>query len=233
VKVNKTNDESKPTTGRGKPCKDRPWLWIEKKIMRTIRDVFDATNDVSSALALCLAMTEIASDEQSDTFTKPIAEIAKRAGLKYRTTISMLSRFEELRFIRIERNTVPGTKLQAPSTYTLCNHCIPLCNGRIQRSLPRGMKNNEKSENNNNEKPARARETSAATPATEKSSILNLEEAEKLAADVEEYEKAHLADAEDEAENWKPSAIPESPLERARRMSIERADREATEAGYT
>ena len=153
--------------------------------MRSIREISDAKHDVSSALAMYLALTEIASDEQSDTFNRPIDEIARRAGVSYRTGASMLSRFEELKIIRVKRNMLPGTRLQAPSTYTLCNHCLPLgnhClslgNGRNQRSLLRVRKNKEESQKND-DKPAPAREAAkSAAPATTTSSS-SISEAEK------------------------------------------------------
>jgi hypothetical protein len=177
MEANDSNEQSKPNSGRGsKPCKERPWLWIEKAIVRTIRDVSDATNDVSSALAVKVALAEIASDEGSDTFTKSISEIAKRAGVKYRTATSMLGRFEALKIIAVQRNTIPGTKLQSPNTYTLGNHCLPLGNSRSQRSLPRYKKNREKSKKNDDEKPLRARDAEAAESS---SSLLSLEEAQK------------------------------------------------------
>jgi hypothetical protein len=146
--------------GRGKPSKTRPWLWMEKSIVRRIRDVFDATNDVSSALAIGVALAEIASDEGRDTFTRPIGEIGKRAGICYRTTASILDRFEQLEIIHVQRNAISGTKLKAPSTYTLCtlgNQCLSIGIGRIQGSLPRDMIKKEKRRKNDSDKPERAR----------------------------------------------------------------------------
>lgn len=163
MQSNNSNDESKDNsaTGRGKPCKERPWAWIEKAIVRMIRDVFDATNDVALALALYLALTEIASDEQSDTFTKPISEIAKRAGMSYRKAWSILQRFLALKIITIQCNTVTGTKLQSPSTYTLCTACISLCTDAEHSSKPRLKKKREESQKNVVEESARG--TAAAT----------------------------------------------------------------------
>jgi hypothetical protein len=160
MKRNQQAHESKiDNAGRGKPCKQRPWLWMEKAILRMIRDVFDATNDVSSALAVSVALAEIGSDEQSDTFTKSIREIAGRAGASYKSAARILSRFEALKIIAVERNKVPGTKEHAPSTYTLCtlgNDYPTLGNDRIPPSFPRMMNNKKKSKKNDVEKPARA-----------------------------------------------------------------------------
>jgi hypothetical protein len=135
---NNSNEESNPgdnsATGRRKQCKERPWCWLEKTILRTIGDIFDATNDEASARSVYLALSEIASDEQSDTFTTPMSSIARRAGVSYRTVSTILNQFEQLKLVAVTRNTITETKLQLPNTYTLGN-------SRLQASLPRIRKN--------------------------------------------------------------------------------------------
>jgi hypothetical protein len=176
----KSNDDSAQTQdsalGRGKPCKERPWCWQEKRVLRTIDNIFDATNDAAAARSVYLAMTEIASDEQSDTFTKPIANIARRAHVSYRTASEKLKRFEALEIIRVERNTIPGTRELGPSTYTLGNGCLTLGNGGLQASLPRDKKNLKK---NLDDEPAREA-ASAPSPSEESSSSISVfEDAKK------------------------------------------------------
>jgi len=186
VNRNKESEQTQDSAdGRGKPGKKRPWCWQEKQILRTIGDIFDASNDVASARSVYVAITEIASDEQSDTFTRPIAEIERRAGVSRRTVASMLNRFEELKIIRVKRNMIPGTRFQAPSTYTLCNHCLslgnhclPLGNSRLQPSLPRIRKNKEESQKND-DKPARAREVATSAAATTTTTSSSISDAEK------------------------------------------------------
>jgi hypothetical protein len=99
--------------------KDGPFCWQTKKVLRLIRDHFDDTNSASSALAVYLSLTEIASDGKSEVFQRRILEIAERAGVSYKTAAKVLSRLEALSIIAITRNKISGTKENAPSTYTL------------------------------------------------------------------------------------------------------------------
>src|SRR5215472_4265110 len=88
--------------------KDGPWCWQSKAVMNIIADVFDATQDIGSARCVYVALCEIASDEGSETFTRPIKQIANRAAVCYRTTASLLNRFEALKLIAVERHFVEG-----------------------------------------------------------------------------------------------------------------------------
>jgi len=117
------------------------WCWQSKETLKTIGEIFDATNDTSSARSVYLALTQIASDEQSESFTKPIGEIARRAGVSYRTAARILSRFEAIRILRVDRNLVEGTKEHSASTYTLGNGCSTSGNDRNRPSLPKVQKN--------------------------------------------------------------------------------------------
>ena len=113
--------------------------------MKTIADVFDATQDIASARSVYIALSEIASDEGSEIFTRPIKQIADRAAVSYRTTASILTRFEALKLIAVERHVVEGTKERAPSTFTMLgNGCRTLGNGCCRLSLPRIEKETDK-----------------------------------------------------------------------------------------
>jgi molybdenum-dependent DNA-binding transcriptional regulator ModE len=121
--------------------KDGPWCWQHKEKLTMITDIFDATNDVNSARTIYVALTEFASDNGNETFTVPIAQIARRAGVSYRTAFAILNRFESLKLIAVKRQLVEGTKERAPSTYTMLgNQCITLCDSRNQASLPKVLK---------------------------------------------------------------------------------------------
>jgi hypothetical protein len=109
-----------------------------------IASIFDATNDVNSARSLYLALSEFASDNGTETFTESIAQIARRAGVSYRTTTSFMKRFESLKLIAIVRQTFPGTKLQAPNSYTMLgNSCLSVGN-ELLSSLPRVQRKKRK-----------------------------------------------------------------------------------------
>jgi hypothetical protein len=131
------NDEIKPRQIKV----DKPFCWQSKSAMKTMADIFDATRNTASARSVYVALSEIQSDEGSESFTRTIAQIASRAGVSYRTTTTILNCFEQANFIAVKRNTIAGTKLQAPSTYVLLgNHCLTIGNGKLN-PLPRLKKN--------------------------------------------------------------------------------------------
>jgi hypothetical protein len=142
--VKPNHSEHEINNGRGNPNNKRPWCWQEKATLKTIRDVFGST--AASALAVYVTLTEIASDAQSDTFTRSIGEIAARARVSYRTASAILNGFQALKLLDVKRNTIEGTKLQAPNTYTLGNYRLAVGNGRQRASLPRKKESPEKSQ---------------------------------------------------------------------------------------
>jgi hypothetical protein len=126
---------------------DKPFAWQSKAGMKTIADVFD--NDIASARSVYVALTEIASDEGSETFTRPIRQIADRAGIAYRTAATILNRLESLKLIAVERGVVEGTNGRASSTFTMLgNKNLRLGNGAA-RCLPRDSDKKRKKEKKN------------------------------------------------------------------------------------
>ena len=67
--------------GSTRKIADRPFCWQSKEVLRFIRDCFDATNNIASALAVYVSLTEKASDDQSETFNSRIRDIAAKAGV--------------------------------------------------------------------------------------------------------------------------------------------------------
>jgi hypothetical protein len=114
---------------RPRQIKDAPFCWQHKETLQMIRDVFENGHGITAIpISIYVALTELASDAQSETFTAPISEIARRASVSYRTAFSFLKRFEDVKLIAVSRSIVPGTKERTPSTYTmLCTPCITLC----------------------------------------------------------------------------------------------------------
>ena len=62
---------------RLRSIKGVPFCWQSKAVRRAIREAFDATHNVASALAVYDALTEIASDEESETFATTHAWIQR------------------------------------------------------------------------------------------------------------------------------------------------------------
>jgi hypothetical protein len=104
-------------TGRANPSRNRPYCWQEKAVRRAIRDVFDVDGQKASALEIYSALCEIASNEQSDTFTASHDKIASFAGLVGKTSKRIMPTFEKMEIVHVQRNGSDG--LQTSSTYTL------------------------------------------------------------------------------------------------------------------
>lgn len=100
------------------PSQFRPWSpdgvpfsWMPKPAARRIEQEIEQP---ATALLVYLALTRIASDEGSATFTKPIQYIAKLACLNRRTVERRLGDLERIEVVRVDRG-VMGTAHQ----YTL------------------------------------------------------------------------------------------------------------------
>ena len=99
-----------------------PWCWQSKGALRLLRDAHDATNDVTTALAVYVALTECASNEGKDTFTAAHAWINRLSGVSVRTIQKHLKTFAEIGLIAVD-----APKLRAPSRFTLLS---------VRQSLP-------------------------------------------------------------------------------------------------
>lgn len=91
-----------------------PFSWQDKRVLRKIRESFDDANTAASALAVYHALTEAASDKQSDEFKTTVPWLAHRAGLSPRTVSARLADLKGIGVIAVET-----PKLKAPSNYKL------------------------------------------------------------------------------------------------------------------
>jgi hypothetical protein len=103
--------------------KDGPWCWQNKAALRLIRQAFDNRSFLADALAVYLCLTEIASDEQTETFQRTRREIAERSGVSLRQFDRVLAVLISICLVHRQRNTIPGTKELSESTYTLRPVC--------------------------------------------------------------------------------------------------------------
>jgi hypothetical protein len=121
----------------------RPWSWVEKAAIRKIREAFDGTHNVSSALAVYYALAEVASDKANEKFQTTYAWLATLSGFSQRTVGKRISELEAIGLMKV---TIPP--LRAPATYeilqigngcrairndcsTLSNGCPALGNGQL------------------------------------------------------------------------------------------------------
>lgn len=107
--------------------RDGPFAWQSKAARRRIRDAFDAAGSVASALSVYDALTEIASNEQSETFRAAHAYVAGLAGVSAPTVKRIFPVLREIGLIHVE---TPA--LRAPSVITLlAHHELALGNGDL------------------------------------------------------------------------------------------------------
>jgi DNA-binding transcriptional regulator YhcF (GntR family) len=132
-------DDTKP---RAK-SKRAAFCWQEKHVLRMIREMFEATGNVGSALLVYQALTEIASDMQSDIFLTTFTHIAQRAGISTRTVNRVIPTFEKLGIISVQRNKINGVK--APSTYTVIRDATP-CHMDVTRCVAQSRISEESQE---------------------------------------------------------------------------------------
>jgi len=83
-----------------------------------ITEAFAESNKSVSARSVYLALCELASDEQSETFTASKALIAHKAGVSVKTVERLLNGFEQLNVVHVERGVING-HMKAANTYTL------------------------------------------------------------------------------------------------------------------
>lgn len=96
------------------------FCWQSKAARQKIREDFDGTNNVLSALAVYDGLSEIASDKQSAEFITTIAWVAGKTGASRRTVQSRVKELAQSGLIEVTTPT-----LRAPSKYRL----IPIGNG--------------------------------------------------------------------------------------------------------
>ena len=137
---------------RGKPGGSGPFCWQSVFILRHVREVAESSRRVSPAAAqsVYVALTELATDARCASVQSPISEVAKRAGLGYRTTASALGLIEEAGFVQVQNNYFPGGELRTSNTYTLVSHDVALCKFCLARGnsaklqpLPRSLEDAE------------------------------------------------------------------------------------------
>jgi hypothetical protein len=73
-------------------------------------------------MALCRLENVARAKREDSSFTLPIKNIGRLAGLKYRATLNALNHLEELGLVRITRKySSPGNRQpDSPSTYEIC-----------------------------------------------------------------------------------------------------------------
>jgi hypothetical protein len=141
MQLNKSNDEKQARKPR-----DAPYCWQHKGALRMITNAFSESDQAASARSVYVALTELASDNESEAFTASKALIAHKAAVSVKTVERMLKGLEQLGVVDIKRRKIEGA-FNAPNTYTL----LPLRHGdatlRLGRSPLKSDKVEEKEKN--------------------------------------------------------------------------------------
>lgn len=106
--------------------KREPWCWLGKRPLRILADVFaeGKVGSLAAARSVYLALSEIASDKQSDTFTVATLYIAQRAGVTSKTVGRVLKVLKRLGFVKVQGRAASGLKLA--NQYTLVRGGYPI-----------------------------------------------------------------------------------------------------------
>src|SRR5438046_3587842 len=78
-------DGSEQDQAQSRQLSDGPWLWINcgmlREIAKEFNDILSGQCQLATARSVYIALCEIANEERSQTFSKPIGFIAARAGV--------------------------------------------------------------------------------------------------------------------------------------------------------
>jgi len=96
-----------------------PYCWQHKPALRLIRQAFDKRTFLPDALAVYLCLTELASDEQSESFERTRRQIMERSGVSLRQIDRILPVLVSIDVLHCRQNILPGTKELGATTYTL------------------------------------------------------------------------------------------------------------------
>lgn len=103
--------------------KDGPFCWQSKAALRTISESCGDRPDKTSILAVYLALTWEASNQQSETFTVSKRKVAEKAGVCYRKAADSISLLCKLGVMENVSNICPDSGERLANTYTLGTIC--------------------------------------------------------------------------------------------------------------
>ena len=108
-----------------------PFCWLGKRQLRMIADAFaqGKIGALAAARSVYLALSEIASDKQSDTVIIATLYIAQRAGVTSKTVRRVTKILKQLGFLKMQGRSANGLKLA--NQYTLVRS-----SGSIDRIYP-------------------------------------------------------------------------------------------------
>lgn len=104
---------------------DSPFCWQSKPSLRVIREAFDDSTFLDQGLAVYLTHSELASDEQSATYTATRRKISMRSGVSITRVRVINDKLRALRLLDWKQNKIEGTAELSANTYTLLDTACP------------------------------------------------------------------------------------------------------------
>nr|MBC8555117.1 hypothetical protein [Candidatus Brocadiales bacterium] len=100
--------------------------WQDKKVRRFLRQQYDGTNSIGTALNIYDGLTEVASNRGNDEFDASYASIATASGVSKRSVIRFVDDFESLGIIKVERRFEGKKSLPLKFTLPADNSALSL-----------------------------------------------------------------------------------------------------------
>ncbi|NQV50212.1 MAG: hypothetical protein HQ507_06925 [Candidatus Marinimicrobia bacterium] len=98
----------------------KPFSWQEKDVLRQIQLMYDGSSkELTSAMALYLILTFVASNKATDSFDVTRAALSGYSGLSFPTIDTRLKDFEKLGIVKIKRDGWGNNKKRVPLVITL------------------------------------------------------------------------------------------------------------------
>jgi hypothetical protein len=131
------------------------WFALSEESFRKIERAYDDMGARRKAKAALTTMHRIANLKGVRTFIVEISSIGKDMDYSYPHAEEGLKLLEHLNLLVIKRRQLPGTKLKAPSEYTICRpieqNVLSIEPTRNFDECPRIPKNSTKNSSNNNQ----------------------------------------------------------------------------------
>ena len=146
-------------------AKREPFCWLEKRMLRHIAEIFaeNRAGSVVAARSVILALSEIASDKQSDTFAAATSYIAHRAGVTSKTVRRMVKTFKRLGYLRVQPRSEKGLKVAYEYTLIRGNAAMGLIYPSLGKARKTDLPRREESSEESRESAARKEKDSLIT----------------------------------------------------------------------
>lgn len=117
------NDKSEEPQNSA-PVVNQGWYKVARADVQKILNNASAKNG-PSLVCVWAAMMDIANAEHGATFDRPIAAIARKAGLAYKATLMALHRLQEMGMLKITSHKAFNSNENEISTYQVISKVLP------------------------------------------------------------------------------------------------------------